>query len=332
MEYIKIYKDRLDKQVDIVGTCKEKAQQQASILDDYRTKKRQESIEEKSKTQTPRLSIKTPRVQLKLSTGGAKTEEKYSDDTLKAKYLEKQSYRNISPVIQQGLRDVTDLNKGKLVRIKTDNKIDQLANDIDIYNALSVEEREDNRVNITNKIKDFENDPQNPLEELEITLDDRIVFIIATFFIRYITILMVQWCVDIDIIKSFYEGFIYYAIIYVILFWFVVLFINIDNGYDVKYMNFNGIINSIRSLFYYFYMGTNGISRLLIHTSLILLLIVIPIILNIKKKPEFKDEANEETVVNTKILNYEERKQLSKTLTLFTMFIWLFTSIIATKF
>jgi hypothetical protein len=332
VEYIQIYKDRLDKQVDIVSKNKDNAQQQASILDDYRTKKRQESIEEKSKTQTPR-QIKTPRVQqLKLLTGGAKTEEKYSDDTLKAKYLEKQSYRNISPVIQQGLRDVTDLNKGKLVRIKTDNKIDQLANDIDIYNALSVEEREDNRVNITNKIKDFENDPQNPLEELEITLDDRIVFIIATFFIRYITILMVQWCVDIDIIKSFYEGFIYYAIIYVILFWFVVLFINIDNGYDVKYMNFNGIINSIRSLFYYFYMGTNGISRLLIHTSLILLLIVIPIILNIKKKPEFKDEANEETVVNTKILNYEERKQLSKTLTLFTMFIWLFTSIIATKF
>jgi hypothetical protein len=333
VEYIQIYKDRLDKQVDIVSKNKDNAQEQASNIDDYRTKKRQESIEEKSKTQTPRLPIKTPRVQqLKLSTGGAKTEEKYSDDTLKAKYLEKQSYRNISPVIQQGLRDVTDLNKGKLVRIKTDNKIDQLANDIDIYNALSVEEREDNRVNITNKIKDFENDPQNPLEELEITLDDRIVFIIATFFIRYITILMVQWCVDIDIIKSFYEGFIYYAIIYVILFWFVVLFINIDNGYDVKYMNFNGIINSIRSLFYYFYMGTNGISRLLIHTSLILLLIVIPIILNIKKKPEFKDEANEETVVNTKILNYEERKQLSKTLTLFTMFIWLFTSIIATKF
>jgi hypothetical protein len=79
-------------------------------------------------------------------------------------------------------------------------------------------------------------------------------------------------------------------------------------------------------------MGTNGISRLLIHTSLIILLIVIPIILNIKKKPEFRDEANDEPVANVKILTYDERKQLSKTLTLFTMFIWLFTSIIATKF
>ena len=264
--------------------------------------------------------------------GGASPEEKYSDDTLKAQYLDKSRYRSISPRMKQEFRDVRESNKGNVVRIKTDNKIDQLSNDIDIYNALSVEDREDNAENIIKKIKDFENDPQNPLEELEITLDDRIVFIIATFFIRYITLLMVQWCIDINIITSFYEGFIYYAIIYIILFWFVVLFINIDNSYDVKYMNFNGIINSIRSLFYYFYMGTNGISRLLIHTSLIILLIVIPIILNIKKKPEFKDEANDEPVANVKILTYDERKQLSKTLTLFTMFIWLFTSIIATKF
>ena len=266
--------------------------------------------------------------------GGANAEEKYSDDTLKAQYLDKKRYSNISPIIKDEFRSVKDEKNGKLVRIKTDNKIDQLSNDIETYNALSIQDREANTNNIIKKIKDFENDPLNPLEELEITLDDRIVFIIATFFIRYITILMVQWCIDINIIKSFYEGFIYYAIIYIILFWFVVLFINIDNSYDVKYMNFNGIINSIRSLFYYFYMGTNGISRLLIHTSLILLLIVIPIILNIKKKPEFKDEANDEDdrVESAKILNYEERKQLSKTWTLFTMFIWLFTSIIATKF
>jgi hypothetical protein len=267
------------------------------------------------------------------SSGGAKIEEKYSDDTLKAQYLDKQRYINISPIIKDEFRSLKDENNGKLVRIKTENKIDQLSNDIETYNALSIQDREANKENIIKKIKDFENDPQNPLEELEITIDDRIVFIITTFFIRYITILMVQWCIDINIIKSFYEGFIYYAIIYIILFWFVVLFINIDNSYDVKYMNFNGIINSIRSLFYYFYMGTNGISRLLIHTSLILLLIVIPIILNIKKKPEFKDETNDEdTITNAKILNYEERKQLSKTLSLFTIFIWLFTSIIATKF
>ena len=267
--------------------------------------------------------------------GGQQGGDDLNDDTLKARYLETRPQR-YSKIIndEKTIKRFKDkqIENNRNIEIKTNNKIEQLANDIDVYNALSFEEKKDSQKNkeIIQKIKKFENDPKNPLEELALTFDDRIVFIIATFFIRYVTIIMVQWCIDINIIKSFYEGFIYYAIIYIILFWFIVLFINIDNSFDVKYMNFNGIINSIRTLFYYFYMGTNGISRLLIHTSLILILIVIPIILNIKKKPTFDDGDSQDE--SMKILDYEERKQLSKSLSLFTMFIWLFTSIIATKF
>jgi hypothetical protein len=265
--------------------------------------------------------------------GGAADE--YNDDTLKARYLEArpQRYSRITlddPKIDE-LRNANKENKENGVSGNTDNKIEQLSNEIDVYNGLSSVEKDNPIKNneMIQKIKRFEDDPKNPLEELELTFDDRIVFIIATFFVRYITIIMVQWCIDINIIKTFYEGFIYYAVIYIILFWFIVLFINIDNSFDVKYMNFNGIINSIRTLFYYFYMGTNGISRLLIHTSLILLLIIIPIILNIKKSNEYKPDDEHGSA---KILDFEERKQLSKALSLFTMFIWLFTSIIATKF
>jgi hypothetical protein len=244
-----------------------------------------------------------------------------SNEGLKIKYLDTQKYKGLKH------NDDKDTLVGYYNTLTEDdnNKIGQLSNDIDEYYT----EPDKNEKNIIQRIKNFENDPKNPLEELELTFDDRIVFIIATFFIRYITIIMVQWCIDINIIKTFYEGFIYYAVIYITIFWFIVLFINIDNSFDVKYMNFNGIINSIRTLFYYFYMGTNGISRLLIHTSLIMILIIIPIILNIKNNAEFKDEDNVEII---KILNYDERKQLSKSLSLFTMFIWLFTSIIATKF
>ena len=248
-----------------------------------------------------------------------------SNEGLKIKYLDTQKYK--------GLKHNDDKKKLEeyynTLTEDDNNKIGQLSNDIDEYYTKEDTDTEKNEKNIIQRIKNFENDPKNPLEELELTFDDRIVFIIATFFIRYITIIMVQWCIDINIIKTFYEGFIYYAVIYITIFWFIVLFINIDNSFDVKYMNFNGIINSIRTLFYYFYMGTNGISRLLIHTSLIMILIIIPIILNIKNKAEFKDEEQIEII---KILNYDERKQLSKSLSLFTMFIWLFTSIIATKF
>lgn len=274
---------------------------------------------------------------------GADPIDKYSDDSLKTQYIETQRYDKIDNNIINEFRKLKaekDSGSGNgssngsegLGRIKTDNKIEQLSNDIDVYNASSFEDKENNRQYITRRIDAFENDPENPIEELALTFDDRIVFIVATFFIRYVTIIMIQWCIDINIIKTFYEGFIYYAVIYIILFWFVVLFINIDNSYEVKYMNFNGVINSIRTLFYYFYMGTNGISRLLIHTSLIIILIVIPIILNIKKKQELTTDDSSPQDDNMKVLNYEERKQLTKALSLFTMFIWLFTSIIATKF
>ena len=248
------------------------------------------------------------------------------DDILKAKYLNTQKYNKID---EDKIKTLRDENKKSVIKaIKTNNKIEQLSNDIDIYNGSDDKKKQQYKDLIINKIKEFENDPKNPIQELAITFDDRIVFIIVTFLIRYVSLIMVQWCIDINIIKTFYEGFIYYAIIYIILFWFVVLFVNIDNSYDVKYINFNGIINSIRSLFYNFYMGTNGISRLLVHTSLILLLIIIPIILNIKKKSEYIDDEQKGTI----LLTIEERKQLSKSLSLFTIFIWLFTSIIATKF
>jgi hypothetical protein len=247
-----------------------------------------------------------------------------SDEELKMKYLDNNKYKDIS---WKELRKLKSNLKVRPENIDENNKIARLSQDIDDYNSSDKGKKYNEY--IIQQLNNFENDPNNPLDELAITFDDRLVFIIATFFIRYITIIIVQWCIDINIIKTFYEGFIYYAIIYIIIFWFIVLFINIDNSYDVKYMNFNGIINSIRTLFYYFYMGTNGISRLLVHTSLIIILIIIPIILNIKRKADYVDDEQTET---EKILNNEERKQLSKSLSLFTMFIWLFTSIIATKF
>ena len=114
------------------------------------------------------------------------------------------------------------------------------------------------------------------------------------------------------------------------------LFINIDNNYAIDYIDLNHLMNYIRSLFYYFYMGTNGISRLIIHSLLILVIIIIPIILNIKKEKS-KDTLNDDPENDpdakvVKLLSLEERTQLSKALSLFTLFIWILTSIIATRF
>lgn len=206
---------------------------------------------------------------------------------------------------------------------ETDNKIGDFDKEIDNYNDG---DKKDSSY-IKKKLLEFENDPNNTFTYLELTIEDRLVFIITTFFIRYISLILIQWSVDINIIKSFEEGFFYYAVIYISIFWFIVLFVNIDNTVKIDYMNFDNFMNSIRSIFYYFYMGTNGITRLLVHSCIICVLLIVPIILNIKKKSEIEESENKDNIIS-----YDERKKLSKSLSLFTIFIWVLTSIIATKF
>lgn len=224
-------------------------------------------------------------------------------------------------------KNITNLNQkiyGDTInnRYKTNtNKMKEFNDNMDKYNDGDIDNDE-----IKYRLSQFENDPDNPLKSLELTFDDRLVFIIATFFIRYISLIIIQWSIDINIIRSFEEGFLYYTIVYLSILWFIIFFVNIENSFQVDYMNFDNIMNSIRSLFYYFYMGTNGITRLFIHTFLICILLVIPIILNVKKKNEYDDEKDEG------IIDFDQRKKLMKTLSLFTIYVWILTSIIATKF
>jgi hypothetical protein len=213
---------------------------------------------------------------------------------------------------------ITDFNK------KIDNYYDERD-----QNASDSSDLKNLDKKIKKNIIEFENDPENTFNYLELTVEDRLVFIITTFFIRYLSLILIQWSVDINIIKSFEEGFFYYAVIYLAIFWFIVLFVNIDNTTKVDYMNFDNFMNSIRSVFYYFYMGTNGITRLLVHSCIICVLLIVPIILNIKKTTYIEEENKDK---DKDIISYEERKKLSKSLSLFTIFIWVLTSIIATKF
>ena len=224
---------------------------------------------------------------------------------------------------------ITDKDKNNTY----DNTILQFNYDIDKYNnnfddddpTKSLKDLKD----IKDKLISFENNPSNPYLQLSISFEDRLVFIITTFFIRYLSLILIQWCVDINIIRSFEEGFIYYAVLYISIFWFFVLFVNIDNSFKIDYMNIGNALNSIRSLFYYFYMGTNGITKLLVHSCLICVIIVIPVILNIKKNNNYMEA---DDIKEEKLISYEDRKKLSKSLSLFTIFLWILTSIIATKF
>jgi hypothetical protein len=264
----------------------------------------------------------------------------YNEEELMQKYLYTQKYKDgIDDETLDELLKMRDYNSDNLYNDQySNNKFVELESYIDIFNKKRISggsATPEDYKDIIAKIRGFENDPNNPIEALEIKFEDRLVFIIATFFIRYVAISMIQRGIDINLITTFYDGFIYYGCIYLVLFWFVVFFINIDDKYTTKYIDTSGFINYIRSLFYYFYMGTNGISRLLIHSLLLLVIIIIPIILNIKNKNNIninEDTKDTEDTAPIVMLTLEERTKLSKLLSVFTLFIWILTSIIATKF
>ena len=238
-----------------------------------------------------------------------------------------------SLALEYGMNNLENLT-GNILNLNNANGVDKFErkkNGIedfidDYYKAHSKPTKADVSKSLQKALDKFEASPSNFLDNIKITREDRLIFIFVTFFIRYVTVLMVQWCVDIQIIKDFYQGFLLYAVIYIIIFWFMVMLVNINNIAPTTYMNTDTNLGSLQSMFYYFYMGTNGVSRLLTHSFLIVMLLAIPIILNIQEKKS--DDPDE--IVDT--LSYEDKKKLVKTLSLFTIFIWVLTSMIAIKY
>ena len=252
-------------------------------------------------------------------------ENKYDDDTedkLRGNLALHYGMNNLGNLTENILKNDND-HSDKFERDK--NSMEEFIDDY--YKAHSQKSKTEVASSLQKALDKFDTSPTNVLETIKITREDRLIFIFVSFFIRYITILMVQWCIDINIIKDFYQGFLLYAVIYNILFWFIVMLVNINNITPVSYMNTETSIGGLQNMFYYFYMGTNGISRLLTHSILIILLLLIPILLNIHHK---KDDTSDEEDIGT--LSYEDRKKLTKTLSLFTIFIWVLTSLIAIKY
>lgn len=242
-----------------------------------------------------------------------------------AELIKESKFRNILKK-EYDITNLDKLNQNIIdkndYKYKGENKLKDISDEIDRFNDGDIDED-----TIKYKLQKFENDPNNQLNDLQISIDDRLVFILSTFFIRYFSVILIQWCIDINLIKTFDEGFMYYAAIYLAIFWLIVLFINIENRIQIDYMNFDSFINSIRSLFYYYYMGTNGITRLFVHSCILLVLLLIPIILNVKQKKDDDDDEND-----NKLMTKSERTKLLKSLSLFTIYIWILTSIIAMKF
>lgn len=170
-------------------------------------------------------------------------------------------------------------------------------------------------------------DDVNP-KMMEIKMMDRVVFIVTTFLIRYVSLIIVKWGLDTSLVNSFHSAFFYYAIIYLILFTFITMFVNVVIAYPVMQLFSNKSIANIPNLFYYFYIYANGVSRLLIHITFIIVLLFVPYIINIDK---INLKRNDKRQVNISVDN-ERKEKIYNSIIIFSTIIWVLTSIVSLKF
>lgn len=210
--------------------------------------------------------------------------------------------------------NIPELNSLKSVRT-----VEELKNDN--ANAESTSQKYeiiDKARNIYNRYKDDTN-----LDLFKITLIDRGVFIVTTLIIRFIALMFINWGLSSNLINSFHSAFTYYYFIYILLFIFITMLVNVIIAYPIMELFTNNSIINLPNLFYYFYIYTNGYIRLILHIMFITIILFIPYIINIEKIGQKQTNIS---------FNYDKKKQIYDSISMFSLIIWILTSIIAFKF
>jgi hypothetical protein len=161
----------------------------------------------------------------------------------------------------------------------------------------------------------YEEWKRNPIYSPEaeaVTTTDRVVFIAITYAFRAITLYLIQWSIHNRMITSFEKAFWYYFLIYMSFFILLVMLVNIETKSPL-----------FRMMFYYINMDIKGGNlRVLVHSLVQFLLIIIPFILR---------ETSSSTSQAAVFLSFEERQNILKTLSRFTLFTWILTSAVALR-
>lgn len=162
-------------------------------------------------------------------------------------------------------------------------------------------------------------------DRLEITLIDRIIFIITTYLIRLIALALIYWGLNSNLINNFKTAYIYYSAIYILFFIFITALVNVMYYYPILELFSSISLNNMPNILYYFYIHFNGPYRLILHISLILILLVIPFILELDKKPEDQTDMNIS-------FDFNQKEKILTSISNFSFGIFALTSIIAFKF
>lgn len=197
-----------------------------------------------------------------------------------------------------------------------------------VDSILEDNDLEDNKINkIRGIITDLEENPVMNIKSLDINLNDRLIFIFVTFIIRYLSIIIITWSLNNNIINNFFYSYVYYCIVYIIFFCFIIMIVNLMYFVPIFQLYSDDSIITLSSFLYYFYINSNGISRLILHIVLILFMLFIPFI--IANNHGFTDYNNSSSNIS---YDYNKINNIVNTLSYFSLFMWILTSIVALKF
>ena len=243
---------------------------------------------------------------------------KYSDNDKKDEILEDitTSFVNKETVGGAKKRNITSFDDSKDYLDKYSTKIENILE--------NKNDKEDTKIS---KYKDILNEIDNtvdPIKTLNITKEDKILFIVISFIVRIISITIVNWTINNNNINSFENAIILYSCIYLLLMFIIVMLVNITYKYgtnDIMYGNtgFSFLANSL----YYFYLIPGGDfkrnGRLFVHSLFIIIFSLIPLVL----KP--KD--------NNKIdYDFKKKREVINLVNRYSFVVWIFTSIVAINY
>jgi uncharacterized protein (UPF0333 family) len=162
--------------------------------------------------------------------------------------------------------------------------------------------------NIQKKLRDFEQDPIFGLDVEKITPTDRAVFIALTYILRSISLFLLNWGINSNAVTNFEKAFLLYFTCYITLFIIIVLLVNV--GKDTIFF---------RLLFYYIDAHHNGWGRVILH--ILFQLALMPVIWMLKTNNN-----------SLEITDFKTGQRIYNVMSIYTFFIWIFSSIIALQY
>jgi len=171
-----------------------------------------------------------------------------------------------------------------------------------------------NGLTVKDFVDEYEDDPVLSSKYTAIGSIDRIIFIIGTYFIRAIVLFMIEWGINSNMITTFQQCFKAYVVGYISIFMVWVLIANAaEDAYEENVL--------LSSLFYYINVRAHKASKFRIGVHIFVQIILLPLLFIIKYKASPIDQDS-----------FEQRRSIYNATSNFTFFIWLMTSIIATRF